>query len=69
MVLIDPGTLETIRAFHRRNKLNSPPKTHDYSGSLARAIWPSKMLLPNVDYDDLPTEQAADMGVFADEHG
>jgi hypothetical protein len=55
----------TIRVFHRRDKLNSPPKNRTIT--LARWLAPFglvRLLLPRVDYDDLPTEQAVAMDTF-----
>jgi pimeloyl-ACP methyl ester carboxylesterase len=65
MVLIDPGTLDDDPRFppERQAELASEKRTI----ILARWLAPFglvRLLLPRVDYDDLPTEQAAAMDTF-----
>jgi pimeloyl-ACP methyl ester carboxylesterase len=65
MVLIDPGTLDDDPRFppERQAELGSEKRTI----TLARWLAPFglvRLLLPNVEYDDLPTEQAAAMDTF-----
>jgi pimeloyl-ACP methyl ester carboxylesterase len=65
MVLIDPGTLDDDPRFppERQAELASEKRTI----TLARWLAPFgvvRLLLPQADYDDLPTQQGAALGTF-----